>query len=98
MGCGNGVIAMNLVRDLLNARPGGATALFVPAEITSYCFYPGAQKAFMVANAIFRMVGRMVGWGGTRMRKGLHASGAARSAGLGCSASPSVWLPGVPVQ
>lgn len=37
------------------ARP-NSVALFVPAEITSYCFYPGADRRYMVANAIFRMV------------------------------------------
>lgn len=38
------------------ARP-NAKALFVPAEITTYCYYPGAHKDYMVANAIFRMGG-----------------------------------------
>ena len=38
------------------ARP-NSLALFVPAEITTYCFYPGLQRDYMVANAIFRMVG-----------------------------------------
>lgn len=28
----------------------------MPAEITSYCFYPGNDRTYMVANAIFRMV------------------------------------------
>ena len=56
MGCGNGVMALSLVRDLLQARP-NSTVLFVPAEITTYCFYPGLQRDYMVANAIFRMGG-----------------------------------------
>lgn len=60
MGCGNGVMAFSLLRDLLQARP-NCKALFVPAEIVTYCFYPGLQKDFMVANAIFRMVQRK-GW------------------------------------
>ena len=34
--------------------------LFVPAEITTYAFYPGKHKSFMVANAIFRMGGAAV--------------------------------------
>jgi len=29
----------------------------VPCEVTTYCFYPGRQKDFLVANAIFRMGG-----------------------------------------
>jgi hypothetical protein len=32
----------------------------VPAEITTYCFYPGRIKDFLVANAIFRMGGAAV--------------------------------------
>jgi hypothetical protein len=32
----------------------------VPAEITTYCFYPGLQKDYMVANAIFRMGGAAI--------------------------------------
>lgn len=59
MGCGNGVMAMSLARDLLQARP-DSRVLFVPAEITTYCFYPGLQRDFMVANAIFRMGGAAV--------------------------------------
>lgn len=39
----------------MQARP-NCKALFVPAEIVTYCFYPGLQKDYMVANAIFRMV------------------------------------------
>jgi hypothetical protein len=35
-------------------------ALFVPAEITTYAFYPGKQKQYMVANCIFRMGGAAV--------------------------------------
>jgi 3-ketoacyl-CoA synthase len=56
MGCGNGVMAVGLIRDLLKARP-NSTALFVSAEITTYCYYPGLQRDYMVANAIFRMGG-----------------------------------------
>jgi hypothetical protein len=41
MGCSIGVIAIGLVRDMLQAHP-NSIALFVPAEITTYCFYPGA--------------------------------------------------------
>jgi len=40
MGCGNGVTAIGLVRDILQARP-NSIAVFVPAEITTYAFYPG---------------------------------------------------------
>ncbi|KIY93827.1 3-ketoacyl-CoA synthase 5 [Monoraphidium neglectum] len=56
MGCSIGVVAVGLVRDMLKAHP-NSIALFVPAEITTYCFYPGRHKDFLVANAIFRMGG-----------------------------------------
>lgn len=56
MGCGNGVTAVGLIRDLLQARP-NSIALFVPAEITTYAFYPGKHKQYMVANCMFRMGG-----------------------------------------
>eukprot|EP00879_Flechtneria_rotunda_P028867 GHRR01031100.1.p1 GENE.GHRR01031100.1~~GHRR01031100.1.p1 ORF type:complete len:243 (-),score=83.47 GHRR01031100.1:164-892(-) len=56
MGCGNGVMAIGLIRDLLQARP-NSIALFVPAEITTYAFYPGKHKHYMVANCLFRMGG-----------------------------------------
>jgi 3-ketoacyl-CoA synthase len=29
----------------------------VPCEVTTYCFYPGRVKDYLVANAIFRMGG-----------------------------------------
>jgi FAE1/Type III polyketide synthase-like protein len=51
MGCGNGVMAFSLIRDLLQARP-NSIAVFVPSEITTYCFYPGLQKDYMVRTSI----------------------------------------------
>eukprot|EP00877_Chromochloris_zofingiensis_P011287 jgi/Chrzof1/6411/Cz18g09190.t1_LCKAS6 len=56
MGCGSGAFAMCLVRDLLQAHP-NATALLVPAEIITYCFYKGAHRKHIIANLIFRMGG-----------------------------------------
>lgn len=56
MGCSIGVIAVALVRDMLQAHP-NAICLYVPSEITTYCFYPGRVKDYLVANAIFRMGG-----------------------------------------
>jgi 3-ketoacyl-CoA synthase len=44
---------------LPQAHP-NSIALFVPAEITTYCFYPGKVKDYLVANAIFRMGGAAV--------------------------------------
>ena len=54
MGCGNGVIAIGLVRDLLQAHP-NATVVFVPCEITTYAYYTGFHARYCVANCIFRM-------------------------------------------
>ena len=59
MGCSIGVVAIGLVRDMLQAHP-NSIALFVPAEVTTYCFYPGKVKDYLVANAIFRMGGAAV--------------------------------------
>jgi 3-ketoacyl-CoA synthase len=44
---------------MLQAHP-NSIALFVPAEVTTYCFYPGKVKDYLVANAIFRMGGAAV--------------------------------------
>jgi len=54
MGCGNGVIAVGLVRDLLQAHK-GANVIFVPCEITTYAYYGGFHARYCVANCIFRM-------------------------------------------
>lgn len=43
----------------MQAHP-NSIALFVPAEVTTYCFYPGRIKDYLVANAIFRMGGAAV--------------------------------------
>eukprot|EP00879_Flechtneria_rotunda_P003637 GHRR01003874.1.p1 GENE.GHRR01003874.1~~GHRR01003874.1.p1 ORF type:complete len:440 (+),score=135.99 GHRR01003874.1:1261-2580(+) len=56
MGCGNGVIGIHLVRDILQAHP-GANALFICAEICSSAFYRGRDKHCLVSNALFRMGG-----------------------------------------
>jgi 3-ketoacyl-CoA synthase len=59
MGCGNGVMALSLLKNLLLARP-NVNALFVPAEITTYCFYAGDLKDYLVANTLFRMGGAAI--------------------------------------
>eukprot|EP00775_Hariotina_reticulata_P002866 gene2866-3158_t len=56
MGCGNGVIGIHLVRDILQAHP-GANALFVCCEVCSSAFYRGRDKHCLVSNALFRMGG-----------------------------------------
>lgn len=42
---------------LPQAHP-NSIAMFVPAEITNYCTYPGDEPNRMVANVIFRCEGR----------------------------------------
>jgi 3-ketoacyl-CoA synthase len=69
MGCGNGVIGVHMVRDILQAHP-GANALFVCAEICSSAFYQGRDKHCLISNALFRCVG--VGGGGGGRWGGCH--------------------------
>ncbi|KAI8468058.1 MAG: FAE1/Type III polyketide synthase-like protein-domain-containing protein [Monoraphidium minutum] len=56
MGCSIGVVAVGLVRDMLKAHP-NSIALMVPCEVTSYCYYPGRNKDYLVSNVIFRSGG-----------------------------------------
>ncbi|GBF90415.1 hypothetical protein Rsub_03411 [Raphidocelis subcapitata] len=56
MGCSVGVVAVGLVRDMLAAHP-NSIALFVPCEVTTYCYYPGNNRDMLVSNAIFRAGG-----------------------------------------
>lgn len=48
MGCGAGVIGVQLVRDVLQAHP-GANALYITAEICSSGFYQGRNKHCLVS-------------------------------------------------
>lgn len=54
MGCANGVVAVNLVADLLKAHP-GCRALFVTNETTTPAFYRGKDRHRLVTNVLFRM-------------------------------------------
>ncbi|KAJ9526545.1 hypothetical protein QJQ45_017686 [Haematococcus lacustris] len=54
MGCSNGVVAVNLVKDLLQARP-NSNAVFLTTEVTTPAFYPGHDKHRLVTNTLFRM-------------------------------------------
>ncbi|EFJ47586.1 hypothetical protein VOLCADRAFT_91861 [Volvox carteri f. nagariensis] len=54
MGCANGVVAVNLVADLLKAHP-GSIALFVTNETTTPAFYKGRDKHRLVTNVLFRL-------------------------------------------
>ena len=60
MGCGNGVVALALVRDLLKAHP-GANAVLVATETVTPACYRGFDKHRLVTNVIFR---RVTGAGG----------------------------------
>ncbi|KAL6765858.1 FAE1/Type III polyketide synthase-like protein-domain-containing protein [Haematococcus lacustris] len=54
MGCANGVVAINLIRDLLQAHP-NSNAVFLTTEITTPAFYRGKDKSRLVTNILFRM-------------------------------------------
>ncbi|PNH05133.1 3-ketoacyl-CoA synthase 6 [Tetrabaena socialis] len=54
MGCANGVVAVNLVADMLKAHP-NSNALFVTNETTTPAFYKGRDKHRLVTNVLFRM-------------------------------------------
>ncbi|KAF5841900.1 FAE1/Type III polyketide synthase-like protein-domain-containing protein [Dunaliella salina] len=54
MGCANGVVAINMISDLLQAHP-NANAVFVTTETTTPAFYAGHDKHRMVTNILFRM-------------------------------------------
>ncbi|MEW5303445.1 MAG: hypothetical protein WDW36_006135 [Sanguina aurantia] len=54
MGCSNGVVAINLVRDMLIARP-SCNALLVTTETLTTAFYNGMDKHRLVTNTLFRM-------------------------------------------
>eukprot|EP00983_Pelagomonas_calceolata_P045323 1139683-Pelagomonas_calceolata.AAC.2 len=53
MGCANGVVAINMVSDLLKAHP-NANALFITNETTTPAFYRGQDKSRLVTNVLFR--------------------------------------------
>ncbi|KAG2499531.1 hypothetical protein HYH03_002477 [Edaphochlamys debaryana] len=53
MGCANGVVAVNLLADLLKARP-NCNALFVTIEATTPAFYRGNERPRLVTNMLFR--------------------------------------------
>ncbi|KAJ9509049.1 hypothetical protein QJQ45_001541 [Haematococcus lacustris] len=54
MGCANGVVAINLIRDLLQAHP-NSNAVFLTTEVTTPAFYRGKDKSRLVTNVLFRM-------------------------------------------
>ncbi|GAX83842.1 hypothetical protein CEUSTIGMA_g11266.t1 [Chlamydomonas eustigma] len=54
MGCANGVVAINLIRDLLQAHP-HSRAVFVTTEVTTPAYYKGKDRHRLVPNVIFRM-------------------------------------------
>ncbi|KAG1666990.1 hypothetical protein FOA52_014302 [Chlamydomonas sp. UWO 241] len=54
MGCANGVIALNLVHDLLTAHP-NSNALFVCTEVLTPALYQGNDRHRLVTNVLFRL-------------------------------------------
>lgn len=53
MGCSNGVVAVNLIQDLLNSRK-NVNAVLLTTEITTPAYYKGKDKHRQVTNMIFR--------------------------------------------
>eukprot|EP00882_Tetradesmus_deserticola_P000731 GHRQ01000798.1.p1 GENE.GHRQ01000798.1~~GHRQ01000798.1.p1 ORF type:complete len:504 (+),score=238.10 GHRQ01000798.1:145-1656(+) len=53
MGCSNGVVAVNLLKDLLRSRP-NCNAILLTTEITTPAYYKGKDKHRQVTNMIFR--------------------------------------------
>ncbi|MQL76264.1 hypothetical protein Taro_008650 [Colocasia esculenta] len=56
MGCSAGLIAVDVVRDLLQAHP-NSTAIVVSTEIMTPNWYAGNQRAMLLPNCLFRMGG-----------------------------------------
>ncbi|KAL1199847.1 3-ketoacyl-CoA synthase 15 [Cardamine amara subsp. amara] len=54
MGCGAGIIAIDLAKDLLNAHQ-GSYALVVSTEIVSFTWYSGNDVTMIPPNCFFRM-------------------------------------------
>eukprot|EP00877_Chromochloris_zofingiensis_P010096 jgi/Chrzof1/533/Cz01g19090.t1_LCKAS2 len=53
MGCSNGVVAVNMVKDMLKAHP-NSNAVLITTEVTTPAFYKGKDKHRQVTNMIFR--------------------------------------------
>ncbi|KAF8071135.1 CUT1 [Scenedesmus sp. PABB004] len=53
MGCSNGVVAVNLVNDILGSRR-NVNAILLTTEITTPAFYKGTDKHRQVTNMLFR--------------------------------------------
>jgi hypothetical protein len=65
-GCSNGVVAVNLIRDLLVAHP-NSTAVLLTTEVVSPAYYMGRDKARQVRQRP-RDWGSRGGGGGPRGR------------------------------
>ena len=55
MGCGNGVVAQDLCRDLLKNAKRGAKLLFVTHENITLNWYFGQNRSMLLSNVLFRM-------------------------------------------
>ncbi|CAN6198058.1 unnamed protein product [Urochloa humidicola] len=60
MGCGGGLIAVDLARNLLQTMPYGARALVVSTEILTGNYYAGKKRSMQLTNLLFRMGGAAV--------------------------------------
>ncbi|KAG2598136.1 3-ketoacyl-CoA synthase 6-like [Panicum virgatum] len=55
MGCGAGLVAIGLARNLLQVAPRGTHVLTVSTEILSAQYYVGSERAMLLPNCLFRM-------------------------------------------
>ncbi|CAN6164339.1 unnamed protein product [Urochloa humidicola] len=60
MGCGAGLIAVGLARNILQTMPYGARALVVSTEILTGNCYTGKKRSMDLTNLLFRMGGAAV--------------------------------------
>ncbi|XP_027330750.1 3-ketoacyl-CoA synthase 10-like [Abrus precatorius] len=54
MGCGAGIIAVDLARDMLQADPNNY-AVVVSTEVVGFTWYQGNHRSMLVSNCFFRM-------------------------------------------
>ncbi|CAN6170326.1 unnamed protein product [Urochloa humidicola] len=60
MGCGGGLIAVDLARNFLQTMPYGTRALVVSTEILTGNYYAGKKLSMQLTNLLFRMGGAAV--------------------------------------